>query len=363
MTRPTSIRYGLLLLCISGNLLISKAQMLVPREPSPGGSVSQTVGISTISVLYSRPSVKGREIWGKLVPYGWNVQPFGKGNSAPWRAGANENSVLHLSHDAMVEGTPVPAGDYGLFFVINADNSGEVVLSKDNASWGSFFYDPKRDQMRAKIRVRDLNNFTERLTYEFDSVSKNMAELDLNWEKKQFPVKIEFDVDSIFKNYALEVLNGQPGFFWQNNFNAANYALTNKVYIDQGIQWADRAIAQTPLLAPSLTKAGLLDLAGNHAEAEKALQAAMKNATENDLNNYGYQLLGEKKFDKAIAVLKLNTEKHPESANAWDSLGEAYALSGDKKNAIANFKKSLSMNPPAPVKANSEKYLKQLGAM
>jgi hypothetical protein len=363
MTRPTSIRYGLLLLCISGNLLISQAQILVPREPSPGGSVSQTVGISTISVLYSRPSVKGREIWGKLVPYGWNVQPFGKGNSAPWRAGANENSVLHLSHDATVEGTPVPAGDYGLFFVINADNSGEVVLSKDYASWGSFFYDPTRDQMRAKIKVRDLNNFTERLTYEFDSVSKNMAELDLNWEKKQFPVKIEFAVDSIFKNYALEVLNGQPGFFWENNFNAANYALTNKVYVDQGIKWADRAISQTPVMAPSITKAGLLDLAGNHAEAEKALQAAMKNATENDLNNYGYQLLGEKKYDKAIAVLKLNTEKHPESANAWDSLGEAYALSGDKKNAIANFKKSLSMNPPAPVKANSEKYLKQLGAM
>jgi tetratricopeptide (TPR) repeat protein len=314
-------------------------------------------------INYSRPSVKGREVWGKLVPYGWNVQGFGTANSAPWRAGANENTVLHLSHDATVEGVPVPAGDYGLFFVINPDNTGEVILSKDYASWGSFFYDPKRDQMRAKISIRDLPYFTERLTYEFDSVSRNMAELDLVWAKKQFPVKIEFDVDSIFKNYALEVLNGQPGFFWQNNFNAANYALTNKVYVDQGIQWADRAITQTPLMAPTITKAGLLDLAGNHAESDKLMQTALKNASETDLNTYGYQLLGNNQFEKAIAALKLNVEKHPESANAWDSLGEAYALSGDKKNAIINFKKSLSLNPAAPVKANSEKYLKQLGVM
>ena len=362
MTRPTSIRL-VLLFFIFFTFTGVQAQILTPRVPSPGGTVSQTVGISTISVNYSRPSVNGREVWGKLVPYGWNVQGFGTGNSAPWRAGANENTVLHLSHDATVEGTPVPAGDYGLFFVINADNTGEVILSKDYASWGSFFYDPKRDQMRAKINVRNLPYFTERLSYEFDSVSKNMAELDLVWEKKEFPVKIEFAVDSIFKNYALEVLNGQPGFMWQNNFAAANYALNNKVYVDQGIKWAERAITQTPLMAPSITKAGLLDLAGNHAESEKLMQAAMKNASETDLNNYGYQLLGNKEYQKAIAALKINTERHPESPNAWDSLGEAYALAGDKQNAIANFKKSLSLNPPANVKANSEKYLKQLGAM
>jgi tetratricopeptide (TPR) repeat protein len=305
--------------------------------------------------------VNGREVWGKLVPYGWSVQ--GNVKEAPWRAGANENTVLHLSHDATVEGTPVPAGDYGLFFVINQDNTGEVILSKDYASWGSFFYDPKRDQMRAKITLRNLPYFTERLTYEFDSVSKNMAELDLVWEKKQFPVKIEFDVDAIFKNYALEVLNGQPGFFWQNNNAAANYALNNKVYVDQGIQWADRAITQTNQMGPSITKAGLLDLSGKHTESEQLMQAAMKNASEVDLNAYGYQLLGNKDYQKAIAAFKINTERHPESPNTWDSLGEAYALAGDKQNAIANFKKSLSLNPPANVKENSEKYLKQLGAM
>jgi len=81
------------------------------------------------------------------------------------------------------------------------------------------------------------------------------------------------------------------------------------------------------------------------------------------LNVYGYQLLNDGEQDKAIDILTINTKKFPKSANTWDSLGEAYALKGDKKNAIINFKKSLTLNPPANTKANSEKYLKQLGAL
>ncbi len=72
----------------------ASAQITTPRTPSPAAMIQQTVGISTVTVNYSRPSVKGRLIWGQLVPYGWNIQGFGTGNSAPWRAGANENSVI-----------------------------------------------------------------------------------------------------------------------------------------------------------------------------------------------------------------------------------------------------------------------------
>src|SRR5262245_24975380 len=70
-----------------------------PRTPSPAASVTQTIGISKVTVNYSRPSVKGRDVWGALVPYGWNIQSFGAGNSAPWRAGANENTVITFSHE------------------------------------------------------------------------------------------------------------------------------------------------------------------------------------------------------------------------------------------------------------------------
>jgi tetratricopeptide (TPR) repeat protein len=93
------------------------------------------------------------------------------------------------------------------------------------------------------------------------------------------------------------------------------------------------------------------------------MKEALPLSTEVELNAYGYQLLGANQFDKAIEVLSLNTTRFPASANAWDSLGEAYALKGDKANAIKYFKKVLTMNPSAPIRANSEKYLKQLGAM
>jgi tetratricopeptide (TPR) repeat protein len=324
--------------------------------------VSQTIGISTVTVNYSRPSVKGREIWGKLVPYGWNVQPFGTGNSAPWRAGANENTTIKFSHAAKVEGQPVPAGEYGLFFVINEDNTGEVILSKDKRSWGSFWYDPKQDLLRAKIQVRPATQ-TELLTYGFINDTKTSAELALNWEKKQFPLKIEFAVDDIVLANAVEELKGPTGFNWQGYSSAANYALQNKINYDQALTWIDQAIAQNNAFATLSIKSNILKATGKTEEAGKIMNDAIAIATENELNLYGYQLLNSGDHDKAIEMFILNTKRYPKSANTFDSLGEAYATKGDKKNAILNFKKSLSMNPPANVKANSEKFLKDLGAL
>ena len=342
--------------------LAVQAQVTLPRTPSPAATVTQTIGISTVSVNYSRPKVNGREVWGKLVPYGWNVDGFGLQNSAPWRAGANENTVLTLSHPAKIEGQLVPAGSYGLFFVINRDNSGEVVLSKEYQSWGSFFYDAKADQMKAKIQLRDVPH-TEMLTYDFIALGKNGGELVLNWEKKHFPVKIEFAVDDlVMANAALE-LKGQKGFSPQGRIGAANYALVNKVNQEQALGWIDQVLVNNKTFQAMNIKAGLLKQTGKTAEADKTMTEAMAIATEVELNAYGYQLIGENNMDKAIEVLALNTQRFPKSANAWDSLGEAQAMKGDKANAIKNFKKSLSLNPPENVKLNSEKYLKQLGAI
>jgi tetratricopeptide (TPR) repeat protein len=333
-----------------------------PRTPSPAATVSQTIGISTITLNYSRPSVKGRQIWGDLVPYGYNVQAFGAGNEAPWRAGANENTVIKFSHDATVEGQPVPAGSYGLFFVINKDNTGEVILSKSYQSWGSFYYEKKNDLIRAPIQLRDISQ-TEMLTYDFINITKTSADLVLNWEKKQFPVNIEFAVDDIVMKNAEEELKGQTGFTWIGYSSAANYALQNKTKYAEALTWIDKAIAMNNSFTTLSIKSGLLAAMNKQEEADKTMNDALALATENEINNYGYQLLNNGQQDKAVDIFILNTKKNPKSANVWDSLGEAYALKGDKKNAIINFKKSLSMNPPAATKANSEKYLKQFGAM
>lgn len=351
------------ILMLSVVSLSAKSQgITTPRTPSPAAELSQKIGISTVTVSYSRPSVKGRKIWGSLVPYGWNVQTFGLGNSAPWRAGANENTTITLSDDATVEGQRVPKGTYGLFFVINNDNSGEVILSKDSRSWGSFFYDAAHDQQRSKINIRE-NSFYELLTYDFINLNKNSAELVLNWEKKQFPVKIEFDVDKIVMDNAAEELKSTTGFTWMGFNSAANYSLQNKINLEQGLKWANQAVAQNPGFTTYSTKSNVLKAMGKNEEADKMMNQAYDLASNSELNAYGYQLLNSGQQDKAIEVFILNTKKNPKDANTFDSLGEAYFTKGDKKNAIINFKKSLSMNPNAGTKANSEKYLKQMNAL
>ena len=361
MPSLTITRYAVIPLLLIAATTRSQ-NITTPRTPSPAATVSQTIGISTVTVNYSRPSVKGRKVWGGLVPYGYNKQGFGAGNDVPWRAGANENTVLHLSHPATIEGHAVPAGDYGLFFVINEDNTGEVILSKDSRSWGSFWYDPQHDELRAKINLRTIPQ-TELLTYDFQDITRTSAVLALNWEKMQFPVKIEFAVDDIVMANAAEELKGPTGFNWQGYASAADYAVQNKLNYDKALEWIDKAVAIQSNFTTLRIKADLLNATGKTAEAESTTKDAVAVSTENELNNYGYQLLANNQQDKAIEILTINTQRHPKSANVFDSLGEAYALKGDKKNAIPNFKKSLTLNPPAATKANSEKYLHQLGEM
>jgi tetratricopeptide (TPR) repeat protein len=203
----------------------------------------------------------------------------------------------------------------------------------------------------------------ESLTYDFTNLTKTTGELVLNWERKQFPIKIEFAVDEIVMANAANELKSTVGFTPQGFVSAANYALQNNVNLEQAMKWSDQAIAQNKNFPALNIKAGLLRKSGKTTEADKLLADAMTTATEVELNNYGYQLLNQGQADKAIEILTLNTQRFPKSANAWDSLGEAYALKGDKENAVKNFKKSIALNPPANIRANSEKYLKQFGAL
>jgi hypothetical protein len=183
MTTLSSCRLACIL-AFTGIAATASAQPLtLPRPLSPAMSTTQTIGLAKVTINYSRPAVKRRKIWGGVVPYGWNVQSFGTGNPAPWRAGANENTTITISDDGTIEGKKIAAGTYGLFIVVNEDNSAELILSKNSRSWGGFYYDEKEDALRAPILLRD-HEFTELLTYDFINLRKNSGELVLDWEKK-----------------------------------------------------------------------------------------------------------------------------------------------------------------------------------
>ena len=170
-------------------------------QGSQKASVSQRIGNTDVTIVYSRPSVNNREIWGVLVPYGMNNLGFGTAKESPWRAGANENTVFKTTHDLTIGGKTLPAGKYGLHMIVNEDNTATVIFSKNHEAWGSYFYDPKDDVLRVDIETKEIPH-VEQLTYGFEQVGANSAVISLNWEKKQIPFSIETDVT---KNVLAEI--------------------------------------------------------------------------------------------------------------------------------------------------------------
>ncbi len=340
----------------------------LPRPVSPAAEIKQTIGLSEVTVNYSRPRVtlngvdRTGKIWGQQVPYGLTNPGFGTATKAPWRAGANENTVITFSDNVKIEGKPLSAGKYGFHIIVNEGNKATLIFSKNSTSWGNFFYDEKDDALRVDISTREVSQ-TEVLTYHFPEMGTDYAILALAWEKKEFPFKIEFDVHKVVLENFRNELRSLPGFGWQGFQTAANYCLTNNINHEEALKWSDIAIARNKNFQTLSTKAALLTQTGKQAEGDKILDEAVTKATAAQINAVGYQLLGLKRYDKAIEYFLLNVKNNPTDANGFDSLGEAYKISGDKENAIKYLKKALTLNPAPNVKANSEKLLKELGAI
>lgn len=351
-----------LLLTSSMNIF---AQLNLPRA-SQQASVSQRVGITDITINYSRPSVNGREIWGKLVPYGMNNLGFGTATEAPWRAGANENTTITFTDDVMIDGKDIKAGTYGFHVVVKPDDKATIILSNDSQSWGSFFYDKDQDALRADVATQEVP-FRELLTYEFNTVTPTSATVSLIWGKKEIPFTIEVPVNEIVLNDIREKLKGQQGFIRQNWEQAANYALNNGGDLNEALGWINNAIAGQFYSQKTFNnlaiKGQILNKMGKTMEYALLMDEASEMANKTQLNQLGYQMINAKDFERALKYFKMNIKNNPNDANGYDSLGECYKIMGDKKNAIKNLKKSLSLNPSANVKANSEKLLTELGAM
>ncbi len=351
-----------LLLSIS---FTATAQLDTPRG-SQMASVMQRVGTTDITITYSRPSVNGRDIWGKLVPYGMNNLGFGTSEAAPWRAGANENTTITFTHDAKVEGKSIKAGTYGLHINVKDADNATIILSKDKDAWGSYFYDPANDALRADVKLEAIDH-TELLTYSFDEVEANSATASLKWEKKAIPFKIEVDVAKVVLEDIRAQFKGQKGFTRQNWEQAARFALNNGGDLDEALGWINAALEGQFFSQKTVNglaiKAQILQKKGDMESFGKTMDEAVAMANPNQINRMGYAMINAKDYDRAIKYLSMNVKSEPENANWHDSLGEAYRAKGENKTAIKHFKKSLALNPPANVKANSEKNLKELGAL
>lgn len=323
------------------------SQLDLPRE-SQHAKVLQTIGTTDITVEYSRPSVKGRTIWGEVVPY-----------DQVWRAGANENTVLTTTHDLTVEGRSLPAGTYGLHMIPTKDRW-TVIFSKDHQAWGSFFYKEANDALRVTVSPRP-GNMTEQVTYDFTDVTADGSTLVLRWEKLEVPVKLGVDVHGIVLAGMDGQLRGIGAFGWEVWYEAAHYSHAEKIAPEKAMKWVDASIARQPNFENRSLKATMLEEQGRTAEAAALRKNMLDEATNAQLNTYGYQLVNEGKTAEAVKIFELNAKRHPQDPNVHDSLGEGYMMNAQNDLAIKAFKKSLSMDPPDGVRANSIKCLKKLG--
>lgn len=284
------------------------AQFLTPRV-SPKAKIEQYIGISKVCVEYSRPAVNGRVIWGRLVPYGLDKQP--DGSEIPWRAGANENTVVSFSDDLNVEGKPLAAGHYGLHMIPGKDEW-VVIFSKNYTSWGSFTYDPSEDALRVTVKPVETP-FVERLTFDFENITSSSAVLFLRWEKLKVPIKLTFDVDRIvIQNYRNQ-LRGELGYQWETWYDAAFYCLQNNTNLDEAEGWIQRSISM--------------------------------NENFKNRNLYGYILKANNKPGEAIKVFKENIKRYPSDWNVYESLAEALAESGKIEEAIKYYEKVYELAP------------------
>jgi tetratricopeptide (TPR) repeat protein len=344
------MRYGFLAL---GVLFLgvgearAQAPLLNLPDASPSATVSQRVGLTDITIAYHRPAVAKRKIWGELVPYG-----------EVWRAGANQNTTVTFSSPVTVGGKKLAAGTYGLH-MLPTEKDWTVVLSNVASAWGSFSYDAKEDAVRLAV-TPGPTDFEESLEYTFENPTENSVNVVLHWEKLRVSFPISVDTKAVTLESLKAQLRGLGRFFWQDWSQAAVWSLRNDYDLDQGLAWAERSISMQPAFENLRTKAGFLEKKGDTKAATELRARAMKLATEGDINILAYGLLAEKKYDEAIALFRSNVKDHPNSSNVYDSLGEALAVTGDKKGAIENYSKALAMSADPADKARITAILGRL---
>ncbi|TMM57182.1 DUF2911 domain-containing protein [Maribacter algarum] len=354
------------LVALSLALLFFSTQVMAQLD-LPSGSqkakVSQRIGITDVSIHYSRPSVNGREIWGKLVPYGMNNLGFGTAKESPWRAGANENTVIKFTDDVKIEGQPVAAGKYGLHMVIHEGDKATIIFSRSSDAWGSYFYDPTDDVLKVDVTTKEVAH-TEQLTFDFVDVDATSAVATLRWEKKQIPFKVEVNVTEVVLADIRKKLENSPGFNRQTWEQAANFSLNNGGDLDEALGWINGAIAGQFFSQKNFNnlsiKAGILTKQGKKTEADAVMDEALGMATVFETHGYGRQLIAQGNKERAMKVFKINAKKNKGQWPVDFGLARAHAAMGNYKTALKHLKIAEGRAPDKPNKDAIASFLVKL---
>ncbi len=262
------------------------AQLKTP-QPSPTCTVSQVVGLTDIEVNYSRPGMKGRTIFGDLVPYG-----------EMWRLGANASTKFKTSGDITFGGLEVPAGEYALF-AIPSDGAWAIIVHKDVTFSGTSGYDAANDLGVLKVETSVSKETCETLTIDFSTFTMNSADLCIRWENTVVRIPIKTNaVEAVEAQIQKEIIDG-PGA--GDYAAAARFYLSQEKNYEQALTWMDIAIKERPEAFWYMhNKAQILGKLGRTKEAISAAEKSMEMARSSEDGDYGYVASNQ----KLIAELK-----------------------------------------------------------
>lgn len=235
-------------------------------------TVSQTIGVTDMTVTYHRPGVKGREIFGKLEQYG-----------KVWRAGANNATSFEFSQDVTIAGTTLKAGRYE-FFLIPNENEWTVIFNSAKDQWGAYAYDSTLNVVTFKVKPETIPH-EEWLSYSFSDLTSSSAKVSLKWDK----TAISFIVTTNTEDNVKKLEASYSSLAAQQAATFARYSLDSKTDVDNGLAAADRAIAAAPIYSNLTLKANLLALKELWADAVKTGELAVKTGKENGANTANFE--------------------------------------------------------------------------
>ncbi|HYM00007.1 MAG TPA: DUF2911 domain-containing protein [Blastocatellia bacterium] len=315
------------------------AMLNLPRA-SQHARITQRIGITDITIDYSRPLVGGRKML--LLPYG-----------QVWRAGANENTTIQFSDPVTVEGQHLAKGVYGLHMIPNAD-SWIVIFSKNSTSWGSFTYDKSEDALRVTIKPNATGSKEEALTYNFDDLTQDSATITMRWANLAIPFKVEVNTPEIVAESLRKQLRSRVQFEWQPWVEAANYLMDNKLSAEEALKCTENAIGNEDRFEAEITKARALTLLGRKDEAAAAHDRAIALGTQLQVQTFARGLQREGRQEEALELFRINIKKDP---NSWIAHNEASRLavaSGDFDTAVKEMKLALARSPESLKSPHSE---------
>ncbi len=344
------------------------AQMDVPPSGgNPRATISEEVGITSITIKYSRPDVNKREgkIYGdgNIVPYGFTTNSFiTNKNTAPWRAGANENTIITFEHDVKIDGQALKAGSYGLHMAMSADNA-MLIFSNQTEAWGSFYYEEKYDALLVNVKPVTLDKSVEWLKYEFIEHKEKHCVIAMQWERLSVPFKVEVDVDNIVLARLREQITSQKGFNSTNMLQAAQYCLNKNINLEEALAWSIRAINgfQGQKSYITLRNLGVAYEKLNRIPlADSTMNEALLIATANQYTGYGRILITQKRVDKAMEIFMASQKRYGDVWGVNNGFMSGYSAKGDFKKAIMHAEKALVQAPNEASKKQIEGFLVKL---